>query len=118
MTHRFEKPLLVLGILVAVAAWAVPAFDLWNAPWSLILYGGESLLAALATWLDKRAAVRDRRRFSEFGLHLFELLGGFPGALLAQRFFRHKTVKRSYRAILWLIVLLHVAAWVWYLSVP
>ena len=42
---------------------------------------------------------------SEAQLHLLELLGGWPGALLAQRRLRHKCSKRSYQIVFWLIVL-------------
>jgi uncharacterized membrane protein YsdA (DUF1294 family) len=34
-----------------------------------------------------------------------ELLGGWPGAFLAQRWLRHKCSKGSYQAVFWLIVL-------------
>jgi len=40
------------------------------------------------------------------------LLGGWPGALLAQQRFRHKTRKLSYQAVFWLIVLLHQVFWI------
>ena len=38
-------------------------------------------------------------------LHLLELLGGWPGAFLAQRRLRHKCSKGSYQFVFWLIVL-------------
>ena len=118
MKSRLETPILVLAVLVVVAAWGLPATGLLDLPWSLTLYGGMSLLAFGATFLDKRAAVKDKPRFSELGLHTLELLGGFPGAILGQQLFRHKTVKRSYRIVLWLIVAAHIAGWAWYVSIP
>ena len=118
MTHPMERFLLILAVLVAIGAWALPATGVLDISWSFLLYGGVSVLAFFATFLDKRAAVKDSRRFSEFGLHTLELLGGFPGALAAQQLFRHKTVKGSYRVVFWLIVLLHIALWVGYLSIP
>jgi uncharacterized membrane protein YsdA (DUF1294 family) len=42
---------------------------------------------------------------SEANLHLLELLGGWPGAFLAQRRLRHKCSKGSYQFVFWLIVL-------------
>lgn len=68
---------------------------------------GLSLLTAFITWLDKRRAEADAWRIPEALLHLLEMLGGWPGAYLAQRHFRHKTAKISYRVGFWLIVLLH-----------
>ena len=118
MSNSLERTVLVLGVLVAILIWAATAFHWIELPWWFLLYGAESLLAAIAIGADKRAAGRGKRRMSELGLHLLELLGGFPGSFLAQRLFRHKTYKPSYRVVFWLIVLLHVAAWVWYLSIP
>lgn len=65
--------------------------------------------------LDKRAAARGRRRTPEATLHLLELAGGWPGALAAQRVLRHKNRKLSYQVKFWGIVVLHAAAWVWWI---
>jgi uncharacterized membrane protein YsdA (DUF1294 family) len=40
-------------------------------------------------------------------LHLFELIGGWPGAFVAQRHLRHKCSKAAYLVIFWLIVLIY-----------
>jgi uncharacterized membrane protein YsdA (DUF1294 family) len=64
-----------------------------------------SSAAFLGQWLDKRKAGSGEGRTPENTLHLFELLGGWPGAFLAQRIFRHKTAKLSYQIVFWLIVL-------------
>lgn len=66
-----------------------------------------SLFAFLACRRDKRSARAETWRTPEGTLHLLELLGGWPGSFLAQRRFRHKTVKASYQAAFWLIVGLH-----------
>jgi uncharacterized membrane protein YsdA (DUF1294 family) len=58
---------------------------------------------------DKRAARRrGARRIAERTLHTLELLGGWPGALLAQRWLRHKTVKPAYQRVFRGIVALHL----------
>ncbi len=36
--------------------------------------------------------------------HKFELMGGWPGALIAQQAFRHKTRKVSLQVVFWAIV--------------
>mgnify|MGYP003329686241 CR=1 FL=1 len=62
------------------------------------------LLAFGAHVIDKRAAINGRRRIPEARLHLLELLGGWPGALLAMTVIRHKTRKVSYLAGLAVII--------------
>lgn len=56
---------------------------------------------------DKHRAVSKGWRVPESSLHLAELLGGWPGAFLAQRRLRHKCSKPGYQVIFWLIVLLY-----------
>lgn len=84
-----------------------------------VAYALMSAVTFLAFWRDKRAAAQNRWRTPEATLHLLELLGGWPGALLALRILRHKSSKRSYRLTLWLIIGLHAGAWIawwWFLS--
>lgn len=66
---------------------------------------------------DKAAARAGRWRTAESTLHLLALAGGWPGALLAQQWLRHKSVKPAFRAVFWATVLLNVALWFW-LSSP
>ena len=62
----------------------------------------------IAYGLDKKRAGGLRRRIPERTLHVLGVLGGWPGALVAQRRFRHKTRKASFRLAFWFVVLLHV----------
>jgi uncharacterized membrane protein YsdA (DUF1294 family) len=83
----------------------------------VFIYVVASLAAFIAYGLDKRAAGRGRWRVPEASLHLIELLGGFPGALLGQRIFRHKRRKARYMIIFWMIFALHAVGWLlWALS--
>ncbi len=75
-------------------------------------YAAFSVITFVVYALDKRAAVKQQRRTPELTLHLLELCGGWPGAFCAQRLIRHKNAKTSFQIIFWLIVLLHIAAWV------
>ncbi|MBK7642700.1 MAG: DUF1294 domain-containing protein [Planctomycetes bacterium] len=77
----------------------------------LAAYAWMSLATFLAFAWDKRCARLGKRRVPERTLHLLELFGGWPGALAGQSFLRHKSVKLSYRVVLWVIVVLHVAGW-------
>ncbi len=67
-----------------------------------------SLVTYLVYALDKSAARRRRHRVPERTLHLLSLLGGWPGALLAQYTLRHKTAKPRFLFVFWLTVLGHV----------
>jgi uncharacterized membrane protein YsdA (DUF1294 family) len=66
-----------------------------------------SVVAFLAYRRDKRCAEIGAWRVPEATLHLIALLGGWPGAFVAQRVYRHKTSKLSFQVVFWLIVLLH-----------
>jgi len=67
-----------------------------------------SLVCFIAYGLDKRQAANGGRRVSERTLHLMAFLGGWPGALIGQRQFRHKTQKVPFRVVFWIVVVLHV----------
>lgn len=82
----------------------------------LILYTLFSFVCFFTYAIDKRKAItNDDWRISESTLHFLELIGGWPGALIAQQQFRHKTKKISFQKTFWLIVLLHFALWFDYL---
>lgn len=57
--------------------------------------------------LDKSAARAGNWRTSEATLLFAGLLGGWPGAVMAQHWLRHKTVKTSFRVQFWATVALH-----------
>lgn len=73
------------------------------------VYVAVSLVAYLAYAKDKLAAGRGDRRTPESTLHLLALAGGWPGALLAQQFLRHKSMKMEFRKVFWATVVLNVA---------
>ena len=62
-----------------------------------------SLLTFSAYGWDKRQSVKQGRRVPEARLHLLSLLGGWPGALVAQYYFRHKNRKAAFQIVFWLI---------------
>lgn len=63
-----------------------------------------SLISVVLYARDKRAARLGRDRTPEKTLHLYALLGGWPGAWLAQQGLRHKTRKLPFRRIFLLTV--------------
>lgn len=95
------------GLLVALLFWG----NLLNCPWLVAVYLGATVFGSGASFaaygLDKRRATTDRWRISEATLQWLSFLGGWPGGLLAQRTFRHKTQKFKFQLLFWLIVCLH-----------
>lgn len=71
------------------------------------------VIASILTYLiyakDKQAAKNDEWRTSENTLHLYSLLFGWPGAIIAQQKLRHKSKKQSFRALFMFTVLINVA---------
>lgn len=86
-------------------------------PATLLVYLAASIVTFIAYAIDKSAARKGRWRTSEGTLHLLSLLGGWPGALIAQGVLRHKSRKQPFRAIFWLTVIVNCAVIAW-LSTP
>lgn len=82
--------------------------------WTLLIISAYALPSLCAFWahrIDKRRAGAGRRRLRERTLHLWSLAGGWPGAAMARRRFRHKTRDRKFLAVEHLIVALHLGVW-------
>ena len=67
-----------------------------------------SPVALIAFGWDKWRAKRHGSRIPEKALHFLAFCGGWPGAVVGQHWFRHKTVKPVFRSILAAITLLHI----------
>ena len=80
--------------------------------WVLLGYAVLSVITFFCYFKDKRAAKRDDWRVQEKTLHLLALLGGWPGALLGQKVFRHKTQKQPFKSILWFTVIVNIGCYV------
>lgn len=67
-------------------------------------------------WHDKHSAIRGHRRVPENQLLLLCLLGGTPAGFLGRRWFRHKTRKQPFVALLWTVAVFQIVglgAWLW-----
>jgi uncharacterized membrane protein YsdA (DUF1294 family) len=83
----------------------------------MIVYGSASLLSFAVYGIDKWLSVEEgHRRIPENTLHFFALMGGWPGLLMGQVIFKHKTQKKPFVYILYSIVLFHILGWLIYLS--
>jgi len=81
----------------------------------LAVYLLMSIICFLVYWWDKRRSIKGEWRIPEAHLHWLELLGGWPGAFIAQRKLRHKNRKQPYQFVFWMIVGMHIVAWADYL---
>jgi uncharacterized membrane protein YsdA (DUF1294 family) len=97
--------LLLLAAAPVSAIWihAPDSLRLWLTCW--LVFASVITFALYAS--DKRRSIAAARRTPEKILHLGALLGGWPGAFLAQRFLRHKNAKVSFQIIFWFIVAAH-----------
>lgn len=106
--HRLALGVLfLLAVSIGTLSGVVPALI-------TIGYMLLSCLSYILYSLDKAAAGRQTQRTPESTLHLVGLLGGWPGALIAQQQFRHKTVKTSFQSVFWGTVLVNLAAVSWF----
>lgn len=101
----FALPAFLLVYLAVAVIWGVPG-------WVAALYAGASVVCALVYAIDKSAAKAGRWRVSESTLHTLSLVGGWPGALVAQQVLRHKSNKATFRAAFWATVVANVAGFV------
>jgi uncharacterized membrane protein YsdA (DUF1294 family) len=95
-----------LPLLVLLAVYAVGHVPRWTT----CVYLAASTLTLVVYAIDKSAARKGTWRTSENTLHTLAMLGGWPGAMLAQQLLRHKTAKASFRAVFWATVVLNLAA--------
>lgn len=87
-----------LGLLCLLHGLGRIGFEL------LALYGVTSVVTFIAYALDKAAARAGRWRTPESTLQGLALIGGWPGALLAQQWLRHKSSKRRFLMLFWFLV--------------
>lgn len=107
-THASGKPQGVLGAVAAAAAFLV-LLVVVAPPLVPGVYAGASGVLFVVYYIDKTQAQRGGERVPENMLHLFAVLGGWPGALVARHLFRHKTRKQPFRTIFWVTVAMNCA---------
>lgn len=78
-----------------------------------LLYSVMSVLTFIVYAWDKSAAQNNQWRISESTLHLLSLVGGWLGALLAQKVLRHKSVKTEFRIVFFVTVFVNILVLAW-----
>lgn len=108
--HRVPWIALLLLLILPVTGVVSVAVK-YGVLWLLVVYVVASMIAYYCYWADKRRAKLNEWRIPEANLHFWSLIGGWPGAFVAQQQFRHKTKKISFLAVYWLTVLAHQVFW-------
>lgn len=110
--NRFSIVLSVIFLTLVTTAY----FQGYLPKKVVIVYLAISVMTYLAYALDKSKAKRGEWRIQESTLHLFALVGGWPGAAVAQQHLRHKSQKRAFRIVFWFTVLANTGALLWLVS--
>lgn len=79
----------------------------------IAVYGVSSVIAFIMYAKDKNAAEWGEWRTSENTLHFLSIIGGWPGAKIAQSFLRHKSKKLSFRVTYWATVCVNCGVLYW-----
>ena len=113
-THHRGRPAALPFVPVLVfAVFLVLAVAVWGASvWFASIYIGMSAITFGVYAWDKQAAIDGAWRTRESTLQALALLGGWPGAVFAQQFLRHKNRKVSFQLVFWLLVIINIGAFV------
>ena len=114
--RRSSAPAILVAALFLSAVGAA-VFVTSLPPAILLIYLAASVVTFIAYAIDKSAAQKGRWRTNEWTLHLLSLVGGWPGALIAQSVLRHKSRKQPFRLLFWVTVIVNCAVLAW-LSTP
>jgi uncharacterized membrane protein YsdA (DUF1294 family)/cold shock CspA family protein len=108
--HPWLAALFATGALLAIGSAALLGYLPVFIPFAFLV---ASLAVFLTYAFDKSAAMNRRQRTPENVLHLMNLLGGWPGGLVASQLFRHKSRKLEFRAVFYSCILLNCAVLGW-----
>ena len=72
-----------------------------------------SFVTFIVYLIDKSAAKNGRWRTQESTLHVLSMIGGWPGAYIAQQKLRHKSSKEEFKGVYWVTVFLNLGGFFW-----
>ena len=108
--HRYQFNAIIISLVASLAIYGlllfftgIPAYFLWILSVSVVTF--------ILFGVDKALSKTDQARIPESVLHLFTLLGGFPGQILGRIAFRHKiNFKRhpSFTVVLVISIILQI----------
>ncbi len=99
--------ILFLGLLISIAllhkiSIIIPSLSISISIFTYLVYS-----------FDKLAALNGRQRTPEATLHMLSILGGWPGAALAQKILRHKSSKRKFQSVFWGTIIINLSFCAW-----
>ena len=113
---RNDKLLYLLGAILFLAVVAITV-AIGSIPLPVLLvYLVTSALSFAMYAMDKSAAKSGAWRTQESTLHGLSLIGGWPGALIAQQVLRHKSRKEEFRFVFWLTVVINIGVFLWFFT--
>ena len=83
----------------------------------MMVYSAVSAITFVLYGLDKLFAIKGWGRISEKTLHLYALMGGWPGSNIAQEVFKHKTSKSNFRRTYYLTVVVNIVLLIGFLKI-
>jgi len=100
-------------LLVADLVW------LGRLPFAILgLYVVTSVVVFVSYYSGKSRTSNDQWWLPENTLHLWSLIGGWPGAALAQKLLHHKSKKKTFQVAYWFTIVLNTLAFIWLLTPP
>ena len=102
----------MLAIFLSVTyllALAVLSFNQYMPMMLFIFIISINVVIFLYYLVDKYKAKKGYWRIKESTLHFLSLLGGWPGATVAQQWLKHKNRKKSFQIRYWLTVMANIA---------
>ena len=104
--------------IVLGAAYYIQTYVMVPEPFTFYALWGTALLHIIsinfitffAYGYDKKAARKGAWRIPEKTLQGFAFVGGTLGAIIGQKFFRHKTKKSSFQLLFWMIFFMQIMA--------
>jgi uncharacterized membrane protein YsdA (DUF1294 family)/cold shock CspA family protein len=111
-SSRYETFSTVFAVLFCL--FVIVMVFIKNLPFLVpIFYVVASFVTFIAYAIDKSAARKNRWRTKESTLHLFSLMGGWLGALFAQKVLSHKSRKQEFKRVFWITVILNCSMLGW-----
>jgi uncharacterized membrane protein YsdA (DUF1294 family)/cold shock CspA family protein len=106
----------MFAVIVAITFLLIVALGVMSGKIPAFIFLGYLLISIISFFsyvFDKAAAKKGAWRTSEGTLHLLSVLGGWPGALIAQQVLRHKSKKASFRAAFLVTVVFNLLGFAW-----